>query len=299
MGRVREVDDDCLRRWPLPQPSAGGDKEERGHVMIVAGSREMPGAAWLAAMASLRAGAGKLVVGTAASVAPSLATNLPEARVLGLPEASDGGLSEAGVELLEDLLGSVNAVLLGPGWIGEKHGIEFSRRLIDRCPPNVAIVLDALAMATATENPLDRLTLLTPHAGEMAHLLDASKEAIVAEPQRCAVEAARGWRCVVALKGPTTIVATPDGDVWRHEAFEPGLGTSGSGDALAGVVTGLVARGASLEQAAVWGVALHARAGRALSEKLAPLGYLASELLLEVPKAMQRLGPGLAARGPG
>jgi ADP-dependent NAD(P)H-hydrate dehydratase len=83
------VDDALLGSWPLPMPGAGGDKEERGRVLVIAGSREMPGAAQLTATAALRAGAGKLVVASAASVACGLAHALPEARVLALPESGD------------------------------------------------------------------------------------------------------------------------------------------------------------------------------------------------------------------
>ena len=89
-GEAIEVDDALLRAWPLPAPDADGDKESRGRVLVVAGSREMPGAAVLAATAALRAGAGKLVIATPQSAAQTVAAAVPEARVVALPEASDG-----------------------------------------------------------------------------------------------------------------------------------------------------------------------------------------------------------------
>jgi ADP-dependent NAD(P)H-hydrate dehydratase len=91
------------------------------------------------------------------------------------------------------------------------------------------------------------------------------------------------------LKGASTFVATPDGGCWCHVSTHVGLATSGSGDALAGIIAGLATRGAPLAQAAAWGVALHSRAGRALAERVGPIGYLASELAAEVPRLMQRL----------
>src|ERR687894_785931 len=91
-GAVIDVDDEFLRRWPLPQPNVDGDKEERGRVLIIAGSREMPGALILAANAALHAGAGKLMVATAASVARLVAAAIPEARVVELPETEAGGV---------------------------------------------------------------------------------------------------------------------------------------------------------------------------------------------------------------
>jgi NAD(P)H-hydrate repair Nnr-like enzyme with NAD(P)H-hydrate dehydratase domain len=87
------------------------------------------------------------------------------------------------------------------------------------------------------------------------------------------------------LKGPLTVIAAPDGRLWRHRGGNVGLATSGSGDVLAGLVAALAARGASLEQAAAWGVALHARAGEALG----PMGYLARELPAQLPRLMQAL----------
>src|SRR5689334_8598492 len=91
--RVVEVDARALRRWPLPDPPANADKEDRGRVLVVAGSRELVGAAVLAAEAALRAGAGKLVVAAPASIAPGLAPALPEARVVGLAETKGGGFA--------------------------------------------------------------------------------------------------------------------------------------------------------------------------------------------------------------
>ena len=135
----------------------------------------------------------------------------------------------------------------------------------------------------------ERTPLLTPHAGEMAHLTGVSKDEVCADPERHARAAALRWNAVVALKGATTFIATPDGDCWRHASSHAGLATSGSGDVLAGIIVGLVARGASLAQAAVWGVALHSRAGGVLAERLGPIGYLAGELPGEIPALLAKL----------
>ena len=107
-------------------------------------------------------------------------------------------------------------------------------------------------------------TILTPHAGELAHLTGDDKETICAQPEQAATNAAR-WNAVVALKAATTFIAAPDGSLWRHARGNVGrdLGFR----RCAGVIAGLAARGASAEQAAVWGVALHARAGEQLSAR--------------------------------
>jgi NAD(P)H-hydrate repair Nnr-like enzyme with NAD(P)H-hydrate dehydratase domain len=101
---------------------------------------------------------------------------------------------------------------------------------------------------------------------------------------------AQHWQATVALKGPVTFIATPDGRLWRHEGGNVGLAASGSGDTLAGIIVGLAARGATLEQAGAWGVALHARAGDRLAERTGPLGFLTRDLAAEVPMLMHTLG---------
>ena len=288
IGATVEVDAALLRGWPLPQPDSAADKEERGATLVIAGSAEMPGAATLAAASALRAGAGKIAVATVASIAPGIALRLAEARVVAMTETDAGGIAADAMAKVEALLAKVDAVLIGPGLQDSAATRTFTRRLLKRAT-RAAIVVDALAMdAVFDVRRFERTPLLTPHAGEMAHLTRTSKEAVLADPERHAREAALRWNAVVALKGATTWIATPDGDCWRHVSHEPGLGTSGSGDVLAGIIVGLAARGAPLAQAAVWAVALHAGAGRALAERLGPIGYLAGELPAEIPMLLDK-----------
>ena len=285
-----DVDDGLLAQWPLPRPDAAADKEVRGSLLVVAGSREMPGAAWLAAVSGLRAGAGKLIVATAASVAAGLALKLPEARVIALGETGAGGLAASGIEAIGPVLACADAIVVGPGLQDEGGTREFVGRLIE-CRSDAALVLDALAMSIVLDGRrLERMPLLTPHAGELAHLSGIAKSEIVAQPEHAARTSAARWNACVVLKGATTVIAHPDGRMWRHCGGNAGLATSGSGDTLAGIAGGLATRGASLEQAAAWAVVLHARAGDAMALRCAPLGYLASELPAEVPRLMHVLG---------
>ena len=284
-----EIDARLLRDWPLPQPGGDADKDDRGSTLVIAGSSETPGAAVLAATSALRAGAGRLAVATIASVTGGLALALAEARVITLPESDFGGPAADGLAKIDARLAKADAVLLGPGLQDAAATRAFTRRLLKRTS-RAQIVLDSLAMDVVLDvRRFERAPLLTPHAGEMAHLTGLAKEEVNADPERHAREAALRWNAVVALKGSTTFIATPDGDCWRHVSSQAGLGTSGSGDVLAGLIVGLAARGAPLAQAAAWAVALHARAGRALSERLGPIGYLASELAAEIPGLMHKL----------
>jgi ADP-dependent NAD(P)H-hydrate dehydratase len=286
---LHTVDDALLRTWPLPRPQPEGDKEDRGRVLVIAGSREMPGAAAMAGTAALRAGAGRLVIATPQSAAMSVATSVPEARVIALPETTDGGPSFHALPLVHALVGGVDAVVIGPGMTGPEVTLAFVQALLPLFR-DVPVLLDALAMdAARTVRRFTQPVLLTPHAGEMAHLTGAPKEDLQEEPVHVARRVAAGWNAVVALKGATTCIARPDGVAWVHEMAVPGLGTSGSGDVLAGLIAGVAARRAPLEQAAAWGVALHARAGQALAQRQGELGYPARELAAEVPAIMARL----------
>jgi hydroxyethylthiazole kinase-like uncharacterized protein yjeF len=300
-----EITAATLREWALPEPSFDDDKEGRGHVLIVGGSREMPGAVMLAATAALRAGAGKLTMATAATVAPLVATAIPEARVIGLAETNGGGFTVEAARRLGELAGKTSALLVGPGMQDDAATAELVHAMLPRFA-GTPVILDAAAMGAVRaqgephllEEPKDmehfrfgEAVLMTPHAGELSHLTRRDKQTICDAPLEAAREAARRWNAIVALKGATTVIATPDGRQWQHQGGNVGLAISGSGDTLAGIIAGLAARGATLEQAAAWGVALHASAGEQLSIRYGVLGYLAREISAEVPALLRTLAP--------
>ncbi|WP_343731389.1 NAD(P)H-hydrate dehydratase [Duganella sp.] len=302
-----------LRDWPLPMPGPDADKNTRGYVVIVAGSREMPGAVLLAATAALRAGAGKLAIATAASVAPQVGVAVPEARVLGLGETVDGGLQVHQRDDLIKLCEQASAVLIGPGMQDDTASCRLVRALLPHCG-HAPLILDAAGMSIVSRDADCGRTaadgagaddrgseaaiggfrfaspvLLTPHAGELATLTGADKDDILAQPDAAARLAAQRWQATVALKGARTVIADINNQEWRHEGGNTGLAISGSGDVLAGIITGLAARGAALEQAAAWGVALHAMAGEQLALRHGPLGYLAREISTEIPALLRAM----------
>lgn len=290
-ANVRSLTPSALRRWPLPEPGDDADKEDRGQVLVVAGSLEIPGAAILAAEAALRAGAGKLVMAAPSGVAQGLALAVPESRVIGLSHKSDGAIDAgAACKLLEPLAARVRAVVIGPGMQHEQCCVA----LVDALLPafaQVPIVLDALAMCAAREgSAFAQPVILTPHAGEMASLCGMTKEEVAADPLSAVRMAADRFNACVALKGAQTHICLPGEAAWRFDGGTPGLATSGSGDTLAGLIGGLAARGLSMEGACAWGVTLHARAGHALARRMGPLGYLARELPGEIPAQLRMLG---------
>ncbi len=292
-----------LRSWPLPLPSDDADKEGRGRVLVVAGAPELPGVAVLAATAALRAGAGKLRIATVGSIAPHVGIAVPEARVFALPETRGGAIDPGAAEHLSELANGGQATLLGPGLVEA----EVIQRLIVQLLPRLretVLVLDSeamMAVATCHQllHALPTCAILTPHAGEMAGLLAIEKAAVQADPIGIARRAAEHFQAVIALKGAETVITAPGGEVWCNRSGNVGLATSGSGDTLSGIIAGLVARGAAPAQATVWGVHLHGAAGDRLAERVGPLGFLARELLAEIPALMTDLSRPVRQRSGG
>jgi ADP-dependent NAD(P)H-hydrate dehydratase len=294
------VDERMLRAWPLPAP--GGSKDARGRVVVIGGSEHSPGGLLLAGVAALRVGAGRLTLVTPGSVALQMAIAVPEAGVLALPEGgADATADPLGDELRSELAGA-DAVLVGPGL----DDLDLTRRLVeavcraDGVPAAFALDAFALGVLPGLEVVLPSRAVLSPNVEEAALLLgdgdgepakgDADVDgALDGDAQRLDAVVARiaeRYRAAVSCYGA---VADPDG-AWRVRDGGPGLGTSGSGDVLAGAITGLLARGADAAQAAVWATHLHALAGKRLAEHVGEVGFLARELCEELPRALAATG---------
>jgi hydroxyethylthiazole kinase-like uncharacterized protein yjeF len=283
------LDRSALDSNPLP-PIVDGDKETKGRILIIAGSREVPGAALLAATAAMRAGAGKLRIATVASIAAQVAVAMPEAKVIALSEHRDGAFARSAVRQIADEVTDSDAIVAGPGMAQS----ETCKRIADQLLGSPArLALDAAllhSLSPLEEEELQRETLpvLLPHAGELASLLNTEEEQVTSDPIRSAHRAAQLYRSVVLAKGVTSHVVHPDGRAWTYSGGAPGLGVSGSGDVLAGIVGGLLSRGADPLAALLWGVWLHGEAGAALARKVAPIGFLARELAGEIPALLPR-----------
>ncbi len=267
-------------------PAPGGDKEQRGRVLVIGGSRRVPGGALLAAIAALRVGAGKLQIGTAEDVATQMALAMPEALVLGLPVDGQGEIAR-GNQALDHALAGCDAVLLGAGMGASVASAALVRRAIGKA--GGTLVLDAGALSSKLRAPEGAPFVLTPHEGEMARLAGQRKSTVQQQPQQLALAFAQRTGSVLVLKGATTFVASPEGQLWVHRASCPGLGTSGSGDVLAGLIAGVAARCGDALQAALWGVRLHALGGQAAARGRGTLGFLAREIADGVPAALDRL----------
>jgi ADP-dependent NAD(P)H-hydrate dehydratase len=276
-----EVTPNVLRDWPLPSP--GPSKYDRGQVVVIGGAERSPGAAMLSGVAALRMGAGRLSLAVSESVAVAVAVAIPECGVVPLV-GSDLGGATADIE-------SADAVLLGPGLDDADVAEGMLRALLPLVGSSTVVALDAYALGVAahvpeiTEQLAGRL-VLTPNLAEAARLLDREVDN-EDNPASTVVELAERYRAVVSCQG---YVASDDGRVWSIGTGRVGLATSGSGDVLAGAILGLCARGADPTQAAVWATYAHAASGDRLAVRVGPLGFLAGELLAELPSVLVEVG---------
>ena len=278
---------------PIPVEEGETDKNTRGRVLAIGGCRQVPGALRLTAEAALRVGAGKAQMATVPSAALMLGVLFPETGSMALEEDESGELVLPEDSPVFALLDHTDAVVIGPGVIDRAAAGRIVGQIAAEPRDGVSLVLDAAAcaaagaMADALTGYRDRI-VLTPHGGEMAELCDCDAAAIKADPEGRARDTARKFGATVALKGSSTLVTAPDGRMVRYAGGGIGLATGGSGDILAGIVAGLLARGLPGFEATCWAVWLHGEAGRALAASVGPVGFLASQLLPELPRLLPR-----------
>jgi hydroxyethylthiazole kinase-like uncharacterized protein yjeF len=259
---------------PLPQPDPDSDKEDRGSVLVVAGSTTVPGASYLTGEATLRAGAGRLQLAVPREARMQVGFALPEALVVA--QSRDA-------ELLRQLAEAADAVVVGPGLAEGRASIALARRVARAMNDDATLILDASALGAAGIR--DRI-IITPHAGEMATLLGVDRSEVEADPESAARTAHERVGGVVVFKGATTHIASASG-LFAFDGGTVGLATSGSGDVLAGIIGGLAARGADPLTAALWGVWAHAGAAKRLVKRIGRIGFVARELLGEVPTVLR------------
>ncbi len=293
MSEPERVTAALLHQMPLPWPQGDTDKDSRGKVLVVGASACSPGAVLLSGTAALRAGAGKVLLAVPQSLSIPIAVAFPEAGVHEFSETQDKDPARAASGEVSTLTERVDTVLIGPGLMDESAAQGLARGVLERTL-GPSFVIDAMALTGLWGSPQIVVRhrgklVITPHAGEMAKLTGLAKEAVCADPLRVATEVATQLDCIVVLKGADTYIAQPSGAAYLHEGGVVGLATAGSGDVMAGILAGLMARGATPLQAALWSVYLHGQAGRILSERMGPLGFLARELLPEIPALLQTL----------
>lgn len=277
-GHVRNI---------LPRRQPGVHKGSNGRVTVVAGSVGFTGAAALAANAAVRAGAGLVTLGVAANLYSIMAVKLTEVMTKPLADNGAGALGAGAADEIAALMATSDVLALGPGLGREEVVRDVIRRVIREASRPLVIDADGLnALVGYTDLLLesDALAVLTPHPGELSRLTGLPVPVINADRLAAAREAAGRWGAIVVLKGPGTVVAFPDGEVYINTTGNAAMATGGTGDVLTGVIAALIAQGLSSHDAAVAGVYLHGLAGDIAAGE-GGIGLAAGDLLTALPQA--------------
>jgi holo-[acyl-carrier-protein] synthase len=278
--------------FSLPDRPRDGHKGTFGTVVVLAGSQGYTGAAYLTSMGAARSGAGIVRLMVAQSIYPILAEKCTEVVVGPIPEISPGVVGHAALSaVLRGFTGAASGIV-GPG-IGRDTS---TRRLIEDLLPKVTVPLvldaDALNLLSEHRSLLPKLSpdiVLTPHPAEFGRLANLETSAVQKDRRGIASRFAKTWNKVVVLKGAGTVIAAPDGRVTLNPIATPALASGGTGDVLAGLIAGLMAQKLPPFEAAVTGVHIHSVAGMDLEASLGQAGVLASDLLPQIPRVMERL----------
>ncbi len=276
----------------LPYRRPEMHKGEAGRLLIVAGSAGMSGAAALAGLAAMRAGAGLVTLAVPESINDILEVKCTEVMTLPLPETPQRSLASAAAEGILAFAENCDAVALGPGLSQATETRQLLRDLIEQIPLPLVVDADGLnACVGATEMLTGRSapTVITPHPGELSRLIGLPVPDIQADRVGVARQAAEDLGCVTVLKGAGTVTAAPDGQLWVNPTGNPGMASGGVGDVLTGVIAALLAGEADGLDAAVSGVFYHGLAGDLAAESCGERSLIASDLLEQLPDAFLTL----------
>jgi hydroxyethylthiazole kinase-like uncharacterized protein yjeF len=275
-------------RETIPRRHHGATKFTEGAVLVVGGSPGLTGAPCLAAEAAPRAGAGYVTACIPGSLSLVFEIRLLEAMTRALPDA-DGALGPDSAGPVLEAAERADALVLGPGLGRADATFEFARTVAARAPLPLLLDADGLnahAGRLADLAGRDAPTVLTPHAGELARLLDTDSDSVERARLRHAREAAEAANAVVVLKGDDTIVAGPGGRVGVSVGGAPGLATAGTGDVLSGVSGAVLSKGLDAFTGACAAVWLHAAAGVLAAAARGADGLIARDVIEELPRAL-------------
>jgi NAD(P)H-hydrate epimerase len=269
-----------------PRPK-NSNKGMYGHVLVVAGSGPKPGAAAMAGVSVLRAGAGLATVASAREATAIVAGTCSELMTEPLPETSSGHIAYAAKPIIEKLLENKTVLAIGPGLGTEEETVSLVRDLYRSVDVPVVVDADALNALAGTDLRTDKIRIMTPHPGEMGRLIGKSAKDVQQARLECAESLADETGAAVVLKGDRTVIAFAKGVRWINPTGSPAMATGGTGDVLTGLTAGLVAQHPKDWQravaAAVW---LHGRAGELGEKELGEECLIATDLLLYLPAAM-------------
>lgn len=280
-----------MQQTITPRPPQA-HKGTTGHLLVVAGSPGKTGAAAMTATAALRSGAGLVTLATPRSLNPIMETQLTEAMTIPVPETAGGGWGPEASDALRTVWSDQRAVALGPGLGQDPKARELVHSVVRNCPKPLIIDADGL---NCLEGSLDLLAqaphppILTPHPGEMARLAGLPTREIQADRVGTARRFAQTHRVYLVLKGARTVIAHPDGQVEINPTGNAGMAAGGMGDVLTGIIAGFITQGYDPSAACRLGVYLHGAAADELAAHMGSVGYLAGEIMAEIPRQLARL----------
>jgi hydroxyethylthiazole kinase-like uncharacterized protein yjeF len=275
-----------------PRPPAA-HKGSFGHVLVIGGSVGKAGAAAMAGMAALRAGAGLSTVATPRAVLPTVAGFHPEVMTEPLEETEAGSISLRALENVDRLVEARTVLAIGPGISRNPETAEFVRTVVKKYKTPIVLDADGLNAfegGAAQLNGKGRSLVITPHPGEMARLAGSTVPVVQRDRLNVARTFAREHEVIVVLKGHRTLIAQPDGTVWVNTTGNPGMATGGTGDILTGMVAGLIAQNPDrVIEAVIAAVHLHGLAGDVACESMGEHSLVATDLVKALPQAFHRV----------
>jgi hydroxyethylthiazole kinase-like uncharacterized protein yjeF len=274
-----------------PRP-AESNKGNYGHVLVVGGSLGKAGAAAMAGMAALRAGAGLSTVATPKSVLGTVAGFHPELMTEPLAETDTGTISSGALDRINELARGKGVLAIGPGISRNPQTAELVRALVARLQLPMVVDADGLNAFDGRTDELKgngRTLVITPHPGEMARLMGCTIADVQKDRLAVARQFAREHELIVVLKGHRTLVVKPEGETWVNTTGNPGMSTGGTGDILTGMVAGMIAQHSKDAFSAVLAaVHLHGLAGDVMRERVGEHSLVATDLLIGLPEAFRR-----------
>ena len=277
----------------LSQRKLNTHKKDFGHVLILAGSQGLSGAAVLCSQATMRSGCGMATLGIPKSLNMAMEAKLTEVMTRPLAETEQLTLSPKALSYIRKLSREVDVLALGPGLSTNRSTQALIRTLILSIDKPMIVDADGLNALVGylddfrlQTQRLKSVRILTPHPGEMARLLDVTPDFIQGRREKIAKQFSKKYNAIVVLKGYKTIVAGPKGEVYINKTGNPGMATAGSGDVLTGIITSFISQGLKAFEAAKFAVYIHGLAGDLAAKEKGQLGLIASDMIEKIPQAI-------------
>ncbi len=276
----------------MPYRPFNAHKYSCGKIFALVGSPGLTGAATMSTLSAMKVGAGAVIAGVPESLAPILESKLTEVMKLPLPETNEHTIGWNALDLIEEHIDWADVLIIGPGLSKNYETKQVILNVLKKLNKKAVIDADGLNVLVGNLNILKTLNteiVLTPHHGEFSRLTDLPLDKIRKHKIDVARDFATEYKVVLVLKGDTTVIATPEGEVYVNPTGNPGMATAGSGDVLTGMIAGFIAQGLSAVDASICAVYLHGLAGDLARDKIGELPMMAMDILNMIPEAISKV----------